>query len=440
MSTKLFRDAIRDSPIGKNDRKWFPKWLDRYAEHLKLHKAVPSLPIETNRVIRFLQNLRDNGTPAWQRLQAVKAVEAYRNYVLKVDSPSLREIILTLGRLAERERHGLPAAQNIELQIDATHAAEPTSIQALRNEMRLRGKARSTEKAYAGWVKRFMHHCGALDLDSVGEPEIRSFLTELAAKHDASGSTQDQAKCALLFMFQTVLQRELAFLDVQRSNKPTRLPVVLSRDEIARLLSCFRGEKRLMFLLMYGAGLRHFECRQLRVRDICVDEGHIVIRSGKGDKDRITVLPDKCHQLHSVQLARASRLHEQDLDEGLGCVELPHALSRKFPNENRKLGWQWVFPSFKLSRNPRTGVWRRHHVGDSVFGRAFGRALKSAKITKHATPHSLRHSFATHLLENGSDIRTVQELLGHKDVKTTMVYTHVMNPPGHSGCKSRRRD
>jgi integron integrase len=279
-------------------------------------------------------------------------------------------------------------------------------------------------------VERFIRHCGSPDLAKFGEEDIKTFLTDLAVEGDVTAGTQKQAKCALLFVFQTVLGRELGVLDVERATKSERLPVVLSREEIAKLLPEFEGLRRLMFLIMYGAGLRHRECRRLRVKDVCFDEGHIVVRSGKGDQDRITVLPEKARGPLQEQMEAVRRLHERDLDDGFGEVYLPHALERKYPNENRESGWQWVFPSRQMAKDPRCGKIRRHHVSEDFFGAFFKRAIDRVGIVKNAVPHSLRHSFATHLLEGGADIRTVQELLGHKDVRTTMIYLHVMNKPG----------
>jgi integron integrase len=205
---------------------------------------------------------------------------------------------------------------------------------------------------------------------------------------------------------------------------------VLSREENERLYCQFVGVRRLMFAILYGAGLRHVECRRLRFKDICLDQGHIVVRSGKGDKDRITVLPTAARGMLEQQLAAVRAQHERDLRDGLDGVFLPHALERKYPRAGRELGWQWMFPSRQPARDPRTGALRRHHVSDEHFGGFFKHALRQAGIDRHAVPHSLRHSFATHLLEGGADVRTVQELLGHEDVSTTMIYLHVMNKPG----------
>ncbi|MBC8356835.1 MAG: integron integrase [Planctomycetes bacterium] len=350
----------------------------------------------------------------------------------------MHRIRQTLGRLADRERadgNGKSpspslSAKGEEQLVGRIDPSEPAIIQQMRRELRLRRLARSTERSYVGWIERFIKHTGSEHLQQFGEPEIRTFLTTLAVEGNVAGSTQDQAKCALLFFYQRVLGRELEFLDVTRANKPQRLPVVFSRGEVAMLLREFVALKRLMFLTMYGAGLRHGECRRMRVKDVCFDEGHIVVRNGKGDKDRITVLPETCRNGLREQIDRVRRDHKYDLENGFGSVYLPYALERKYPNEHGKLGWQWVFPSQQMSRDPLTGITRRHHVSEEFFRETFKVALSRIGIVKNAVPHSLRHSFATHMLEDGADIRTVQELLGHKDVATTMIYTHVMNRPG----------
>ena len=241
-------------------------------------------------------------------------------------------------------------------------------------------------------------HCGSPDLAKFGEGEIKTFLTDLAVEGNVTAGTQKQAKCALLFLFQAVLGRELAFLDVTRATKPERLPVVLSRPEIVLFLPRFKGLRELMFLVMYGAGLRHRECRRLRVKDVCFDEGHIVVRSGKGDKDRITVLPERVREALRAQIEAVRRLHQHDLDEGFGEVYLPHALERKYPNENREFGWQWVFPSRNLAKDPRSGKFRRHHVSESFFAAFFKQAVDEVGITKNAVPHSLRHYAACRIM------------------------------------------
>jgi integron integrase len=433
MTVKRFCSMLHEAKFGKNDKKWFPRWVRRYASSVE--ETEGNLPVTESQAIRFLQSLRDHGTPAWQRLQAIRAVEAYRNLVLDTEIPPLGKIRQTLSRLADQERAdglgaGRPGIRDERHLIGQIDPDEPAIIQQMRKELRVRGKALETERAYVGWVERFVQHCGSQDLPQFGEPEIKAFLTDLAVEGNVSPSTQKQAKCALLFLFQVVMGRELEFLDVTRATKPERLPVVLSRPEIAILLPVFEGLRRLMFLILYGAGLRHRECRRLRVKDVCFDEGHIVVRNGKGDQDRITVLPERCREALREQIEKVRRQHRRDLDAGFGAVYLPYALERKYPHENRKFGWQWVFPSRQMSKDPRSGERRRHHVSEEFFGNFFKQAVDRVRIDKNAVPHSLRHSFATHLLEDGADIRTVQDLLGHKDVRTTMIYLHVMNKPG----------
>ena len=433
MSLAAFRSKLHLAHYGEKDQVWFPKWLARYATGKPLTAGV--LPVTESLVIEFSRSLMKSGTPAWQRLQGVRAVEAYRDLVLHVSEPDLTQMKQILGRLAAAEKDSGAAAGSPEIAdqqrlIGVIDPSEPQILQSMRKELRLRHLALETERAYIGWIVRFIRHCGSAELQAFGEGEIKSFLTGLAVEGNVTAGTQDQAKCALLFLYQQVLSRELAFLDVTRANKAERLPVVLSREEIARILPEFTGLRRLMILVMYGARLRHKECRTLRVKDVCFDEGHIVVRNGKGDKDRITVLPQCCRQQLIEQIERIRRLHKRDLESGFGKVYLPHAMERKYPNESREFGWQWVFPSQRLSVDPRSGELRRHHVGEDYFADFFKVVIDRVGLTKNAVPHSLRHSFATHLLEGGSDIRTVQDLLGHKDVQTTMIYTHVMNKPG----------
>ena len=434
MSVEYYCSSVRQSSLSPADQKWFPAWIRRYAEAVKATRGP--LPVTREGVIDFLRMLRDRDTPAWQRLQATRAIEAYRSLVLETDSPSLQDIRSTLSRLADQEeiatRGDGPGRKDERRLVGVIDSREPAIIQKSRRELRIRYRAYRTERAYVSWIKRFLAFCGTAEPDRWTEADIRAFLSHLAVDGDVAANTQNQAKAAMVFLFVEVLERDLGFLDIAKASKPKRLPVVFSRPEIERLFQQFAGTQRLMFALIYGAGLRHFECRQLRVKDICFDQGHIVVRSGKGDKDRITVLPDMALDMLHQQLAAVRRQHERDTDAGLAGVFLPHALERKYPNAGRELAWQWLFPSRQLARDPRTRKVRRHHLSEEHFGRPFKRALHRAGIRKHAVPHSLRHSFATHLLEAGADVRTVQELLGHDDVSTTMIYLHVMNKPGLS--------
>ncbi len=265
----------------------------------------------------------------------------------------------------------------------------------------------------------------------MGAAEVEAFLTHLAVAGRVAASTQGQAKSALLFLYREVLACELPWLDnIVEAKAPRRLPVVLTRSEVDAILVRLRGDHRLVGRLLYGCGLRIMECLRLRVKDIDFERNEILIRDGKGFKDRVTMLPASVAGALGEHLARVRAIHEQDVGAGVGPVYLPYALERKYPGAGREWGWQYVFPSDRLSEDPRAGCCRRHHVQDQAFQRAMKLAVRGAGLTKPATPHSLRHSFATHLLESGYDIRTVQELLGHSDVSTTMIYTHVLNRGG----------
>lgn len=436
MSVERFRECLVSTSVRKHDQTWFPRWVSRYLAAASGDGDVPDVSRE--RVVSFLQSLRDRGTEAWQRLQALRAIEAYRDLILQTNEPSLLDIRQKLSEIAVRERqtgtkNGLREDGSVIPEAEAVgylDPSEPAIVRDTRTKLRLVHYSRDTEKAYVGWLVRFIAHCGSEDVSQFGEPEIETFLTDLAVRGHVAASTQNQAMSSLLFVYERVLGRQLSFLNAVTASTPKHLPVVLSRDEIARLLPEFHGAYRLMFLLLYGAGLRHKECRRLRVKDVCFDEGHLLVRAGKGEKDRITILPGSCVAGLREQIESVRMQHQRDLENGLGTVWLPYALERKYPHANRELGWQWLFPSRKVSRDPVSQVSRRHHMHESTFTDRFKAAVRKIGLAKDAVPHSLRHSFATHLLEAGQDIRTVQELLGHADVKTTMIYTHVMNRPG----------
>jgi integron integrase len=260
---------------------------------------------------------------------------------------------------------------------------------------------------------------------------VQAFLTHLAVAGKVSASTQNQAKSALLFLYREVLNIDLPWLDnIEPAKTPRRLPVVLTTAETERVLSRMTGTHGLMARLIYGSGLRLMECVRLRVKDVEFTRREIIVREGKGAKDRVTMLPEALIESLQVHLERVKALHAQDLNDGFGEVYLPYALARKYPNAPREWGWQYVFPSARLSVDPRSGVTRRHHVDEKGLQRAMKQAVRDANLVKPATPHTLRHSFATHLLQSGYDIRTAQELLGHTDVSTAMIYTHVLNRGG----------
>jgi integron integrase len=304
-------------------------------------------------------------------------------------------------------------------------------LDQVRGKIRVKHYSIRTEQAYVDWIRRFILHSGKRHPRDLGATEVEAFLTHLAVAGRVAASTQNQAKSALLFLYREVLEEELPWLDkVEQARAPKRLPVVLTTAEVQAVLAQLSGTHRLIGGLLYGAGLRIMECMRLRVKDIEFSRGEVLIRDGKGFKDRITMLPATLVGPLQEHLLRTRALHESDVRAGNGAVYLPYALERKYPGAAREWCWQYVFPSAKLSLDPRSDATRRHHVQDIAFQRAMKQAIRNAGIDKPATPHTLRHSFATHLLESGYDIRTVQELLGHSDVRTTMIYTHVLNRGG----------
>jgi integron integrase len=310
-------------------------------------------------------------------------------------------------------------------------SGEPGLLDTMRDVLRTKHYSIRTEVAYLQWVRRYVAFHGRRHPAGLGAAELSAFLTHLAVGRDVAASTQSQALSALLFLYREVLGQELPWLDeVTRAKKPKRLPVVLTPDEVHAVLAALPGTHALMGRLLYGSGLRLMECVRLRVKDIDFARGEIVVREAKGNKDRVTMLPRALEAPLRLHLARVQLLHKEDVLTGYGEVWLPHALSVKKPAAAREWGWQYVFPSSKLSVDPRSGRVRRHHVDEKSLQRAIKKALAQTGIVKPATTHTLRHSFATHLLENGYDIRTVQELLGHSDVKTTQIYTHVLNRGG----------
>lgn len=308
---------------------------------------------------------------------------------------------------------------------------KPRLLDQVRQQIRVRNYSIRTEAVYAEWIKRYIrfhHYRHPLEM---GGAEIEAFLTHLAVKRNVAGATQNQALAALLFLYKEVLKVDLPWLNgIVRAKKPKHLPVVLTRDEVSRVLVQMSGVKWMVATLLYGSGLRLLEALRLRVKDVEFALGEVVVRDGKGQKDRVTMLPRTLVVPLREHLELVEALHQQDLAEGFGRANLPFALARKYPNAAADWAWQFVFPSGNRSVDPRSKGIFRHHVHEKTIQRAIREAVRSAGVIKPATPHTLRHSFATHLLESGQDIRTVQELLGHADVKTTMIYTHVLNRGG----------
>jgi len=309
--------------------------------------------------------------------------------------------------------------------------SEPKLLDQLRGRLRVKHYSIRTEQSYVEWVRRFVLFHGKRHPRDLGPTEVEAFLTDLAVRRRVSASTQNQAKSAILFLYKEVIDKELPWLNgIVAARVSQRLPVVLSVEEVNAALGRLRGTSALVARLLYGAGLRILECLRLRVKDVDFARREILVRDGKGAKDRVTMSPESLIEPLQRHLERVRELHGEDLTAGFGSVYLPYALDRKYPNAGRQWMWQYVFPSARLSKDPRSGVVRRHHADEKPIQRALQSALRAAGIHKPATPHTLRHSFATHLLQNGYDIRTVQELLGHSDVSTTMIYTHVLNRGG----------
>ncbi len=303
-------------------------------------------------------------------------------------------------------------------------------LDQVRDALRVKHYALRTEQTYINWIKRYILFHHKRHPREMSVPEIEAYLTHLAVKKNVAASTQNQALSALLFLYRHVLKIELGPVDAVRAKQSQHLPVVLTPTEVRQVLGFLSGKPQLMAKLLYGSGLRLMECVRLRVKDVNFSQQQLVVRDGKGMKDRITMLPTSITVTLKLHLRHVRDLHQADLAQGFGSVYLPFALERKFPNANREWLWQYVFPATKRAPDPRTGAIHRHHIHASSLQKAVRKAAQQTGIAKRITCHTFRHSFATHLLENGYDIRTIQELLGHKDVKTTMIYTHVLNKGG----------
>jgi len=314
---------------------------------------------------------------------------------------------------------------------EQSSVSAPKLLDQVRGKIRLKHYSIRTEQTYVDWIKRFILFHGKHHPKDMGAQEVEAFLTHLAVEGRVAASTQNQAKNALLFLYKEVLEIELPWLNnVTQAKAPKRLPVALTRAEVQALLARLEGTHWLTASLLYGSGLRIMQGLRLRVKDVELTRREILVRDGKGSKDRVTMLPTALLAPLKTHLQRVKLLHEQDLAAGYGAVYLPYALDKKYPNAGREWAWQYIFPSANLSVDPRSDETRRHHLQDQAVQRAVKQAVRAAGLTKTVTPHTFRHSFATHLLESGYDIRTVQELLGHSDVSTTMIYTHVLNRGG----------
>ena len=441
-----FTNLVQREKLSMADREWFPKLVKQFAlfSQQDLHQA---LDCSKENVVRFLRSMLDAKRLAWQRLQAAQAIELYQRAVLKQPTDELLPVIEKLKELRQAETlekraggiNSQPSLNDPDFDPRYLHESgdvgkiDPSElplVQEMRKLLRVRHYARRTELAYVGWVERFLEYVKPKTADESSEFEVREFLSDLAVQGQVAASTQNQAFSALLFLFRDVLKRKIEFLEAERAKRPQRVPVVMTIEEINEVFRLLGGRDLLFGRLLYGAGLRHYEGLRLRVKDVDFAARQITVRDGKGAKDRVTVLPEIAMADLQRQIDATKMLHEQDLAAGGGRVWLPFALAKKYPTAEAEFEWQYVFPATRVSIDPKTGDSRRHHQHESVFTESLRRAVKKAGVLKKVTPHTLRHSFATHLLQQGADIRTVQELLGHTDVATTMIYTHVMNRPG----------
>ncbi len=421
------QDGIAAAGLTKKEVDWNAVWVGEYRKFSRVacHQPVPG---GRDAVIDFLKSLKARNKAAWIRLQALRAIRTQlRSQGLPDDE--LDEVQLRLKQVADGERKDRVVLELGPGEPGVIDPNEPWVIQLLRTELRVRHLSLATEKAYAQWITRFSGRYNLrteADWLAVGSFQVREFLSQLAVDGKVAASTQNQAFSALLFVFTHILKRDLDANDVIRAKRPERLPMVLAEEEIEQLFSFMEGTELLMCRMLYGTGMRSNECLRLRIKDIDFSMNQILLHSAKGAKDRAAILPDCVRDELAQRIERRRRQHEQDVADGYGAVYLPFALARKYPNAEREFGWQYFFSALRLSRDPRSGRVRRHHLHKDWLSERFKVAVKAARLSKPATPHTLRHSFATHLLEAGVDVRTIQQLLGHKDLKTTMIYTHVM--------------
>jgi len=409
---EFFRDK---GDFPKDKVKYYIGWLNKFMAYYNDSLDNVSL----NDLKYFGDDLDHQGYEDWQVKQAQEAVLLYIEKFLK------KSIAYTDDK---KEKKRIGHYQPVE----TWEQAKDLFI----NRMRLRHYSYNTEKTYREWIRRFIQYTRQNSPLNVKTEHVKRFLTYLAVERKVSSSTQNQAFNALLFLYREVLGQEFGdFRNTIRAKKSSRIPVVLTKEEIKKIFAYIPEKSKLPLKLIYASGIRVTECVRLRVKDLDFGNHVLVVRSGKGDKDRVSLLPDFLHDHMKQHLEKVKKFHECDLAKGHGAVFLPEALERKYPKANREWAWQYAFPSANLSVDPRSAVVRRHHIGQQVLQRAMRGAVKNANIGKAASVHTLRHSFATHLLQTGYDIRTVQDLLGHKDVSTTMIYTHVLKH-GPLGVKS----
>lgn len=435
--------AVQDAGVPEYRQRWY---VIRVKEFLKAHAKTRLRDQQPDKVKGYLQELGGKGTlQDWQFIQVVHALEILFAQVIRaewagdVDWQYYKQAAKTLtSRHPTLRRESDSLARRYQDKHDSRsrqgdHSSQADVLNRVRTEIRRRHYAIRTEETYVMWIQRFLAYHGQRPAKGMDGRDVREYLEYLAVKRKVSSSTQALALNALVFLYDQVLGRPLGKMgEFERPKRKRRLPVVLHRRETNALLAKTTGVYGLMAGLLYGTGMRLMECLRLRVKDIDFGYNHITVRFGKGDKDRLVPLPQKYRGALRKHLKMVKEIHEEDLGQGYGEVYIPEALARKYPNTAKEWGWQYVFPSSRLSADPRSGKIRRHHIHENSLQKAVKKAAREAGLTKNVSCHSLRHSFATHLLEAGCDIRTVQELLGHADVSTTMIYTHVLNKPGVS--------
>ncbi len=434
---------LKKQGVKESAQRWFVMRAEDFIKAAQGRKLLEHSATDVNRYLE--EQGRKAGLQGWQFLQIVDAI---RILLETANAPASSQVNWEYWRNSAQDladshptiaRSGgfLPTSEpagRMPLP-DAVRDRHGSSLDELVNVIRQRNYSISTEQAYLSWACRFLLFAGDKEVTALDEADIVAFLQDLAVRGQVAASTQNQALNALIFYFTQALKREVGILDdFVRAKRPRRLPVVLSRNEAGRLLVKLEKISNLHYLmaaLLYGTGMQLMECVRLRVKDIDFDQNQIMIRDGKGQKDRVVPLPRSLREMLTHHLDQTRRLHQDDLAQGLGEVFLPDALARKYPNSVREWMWQYVFPSGRLSQDPRSGATRRHHIHENGLQKSVKKAATAAAITKQVNCHALRHSFATHLLESGYDIRTIQELLGHADISTTMIYTRVLNRGGH---------
>ena len=428
---KDYKKFIVDQGINEEKAKWYVYWVEKFARYLNnipLNKCTAG---DVQSFTGYLESKKSIRT--WQVAQAKNALRLLLKEFLRLPWTIRRGSKDDKQFTRAKELQYKPPSNVFKdrVHIEGLNEEYRLILERVRSEIRVRHYSIRTEKTYEQWTRRFINFLEMKPKDNICAADVNSYLEYLAVKRAVSASSQNQALNALVFFFRNVLKIELGDIgEFTRARLPVRVPVVLSKREVSQLLNALSDRHALIAGLLYGSGLRIMECIRLRVKDIDLDQSQIMVRDGKGRKDRITILPDKYHEPLKKQLEFAKQRHEEDLKEGMGDVYIWPSLERKYKNASKEWIWQYVFPADNYSVDPRSNKTRRHHIHGSTLHKAIKKAAQETGIAKRVSCHTLRHSFATHLLEDGYDIRTVQELLGHADVSTTMIYTHVLNKPG----------